>query len=89
MIFSFQSEPLDIEILMLNGSNLIQIACKIEPLRVANRVLGRQLYSWSISSLDGKPVETTSGIVLPVDCCFVTVASCAVTETFATLCYFV
>ena len=70
MIFSFQSEPLDIEILMLEGSNLIQIACIIEPLRVANRVLGRQLYSWSISSLDGKPVETTSGIVLPVDYCF-------------------
>ena len=34
----------------------------IEPLRSANRMSGRELYSWHILSADGKPVTASNGI---------------------------
>ncbi len=36
----------------------------IEPLRSANRMSGRRLYSWHILSRDGKPVSASNGIAV-------------------------
>ena len=42
----------------------------IEPLRVANRVIGRDIYQWQFVSDDGADVITTSGMPAPVDGAF-------------------
>src|SRR5690606_34649097 len=45
---------------------LMGFSSAIEPLRSANRMSGRELYSWHILSADGKPVTASNGIaVLP------------------------
>ena len=36
----------------------------VEPLRVANRLSGRELYSWHIFSADGEPVEASNGMTV-------------------------
>ncbi|WKL25884.1 GlxA family transcriptional regulator [Sinorhizobium meliloti] len=55
-----------IDLLILPETNLILVASVIEPLRAANRIAGRTLYSWSLFSPDGRAIETKSGIPVPV-----------------------
>jgi transcriptional regulator GlxA family with amidase domain len=55
-----------IDILVLPETNLILTASVIEPLRAANRIAGRDLYRWTLYSPDGRPIETKSGIPIPV-----------------------
>lgn len=54
------------EILVLPETNLILVASVIEPLRAANRIVGRELYRWTLYSPDGQPIETKAGIPIPV-----------------------
>ncbi len=42
--------------------SMLPFISAIEPLRVANRLAGRALYSWHVFSIDGAPVAPTSGI---------------------------
>lgn len=62
----FAGERIDVDLLVVPETNLILVASVIEPLRVANRLIGLDLYGWRIFSPDGKPVETRSGIPIPV-----------------------
>ena len=39
----------------------------LEPLRAANSFLGHTYYSWSLVTLDGNPVDSSSGMALPID----------------------
>jgi transcriptional regulator GlxA family with amidase domain len=50
--------------LTLPNYSLIAVTNALEVLRMANRVVGRDIYEWSIASLDGKPVEASSGLEL-------------------------
>ena len=50
--------------LTLPSYSLIAVANAVEPLRMANRVLGQDVYEWSIASLDGRPVLASSGLDL-------------------------
>lgn len=63
-------ESQHIDILVLPETNLILLASVIEPLRAANRIAGKPLYRWTLHSADGLPVETTSGIPIPVSGAF-------------------
>jgi transcriptional regulator GlxA family with amidase domain len=56
-------------------STLILVAAVIEPLRAANRVLGRRQYRWIITTPDGRPADTTSGIPIPATRAFAPQAS--------------
>ena len=58
------------DILVLPETNLILTASAIEPLRAANRIAGRDLYRWTLFSPDGRPIETKSGIPIPVSAAF-------------------
>jgi transcriptional regulator GlxA family with amidase domain len=60
------SDPLDIDILIVPDTTLMLFSSVIEPLRVANRILGEDLFSWRIFSPDGQAVMTASRIPLPV-----------------------
>ncbi|MGF0538629.1 GlxA family transcriptional regulator [Agrobacterium sp. ES01] len=61
------SQTVDIDLLVVPETNLMLVASVLEPMRVANRVSGLQLYRWKVFSLDGKAIETRSGIPVPVD----------------------
>src|ERR1700674_5358363 len=67
--------------LTLPNYSLIAVSNAVEPLRMANRLVGRDVYQWSVVSLDGLPQEASSGLNLsptvaleslgPVDIIFV------------------
>lgn len=42
--------------------SMLAFTSAVEPLRAANRLSGRKLYSWLIISRDGKPVAASNGI---------------------------
>ena len=74
-MFRLGDGPLDIELLVVPDATLILVAAVIEPLRAANRLLGRDLYAWTISTPDGRPVTTTAGLPVPADRTFDPAAS--------------
>ena len=50
--------------LTLPNYSLIAVTNALEPLRMANRVVGEDVYEWSIVSLDGRPVVASSHLDL-------------------------
>jgi transcriptional regulator GlxA family with amidase domain len=50
--------------LTLPNYSLIAVANALEPLRMANRLLGRDVYEWSVVSVDGRAAEASSGLSL-------------------------
>ena len=47
--------------------SMIAFSTAIEPLRLANRMRGDEMYAWRLASLDGKPVTASNGITVNVD----------------------
>ncbi|WP_439272133.1 GlxA family transcriptional regulator [Pseudochrobactrum sp. HB0163] len=47
--------------------SMIAFATAIEPLRIANRMLGYEAYRWRLASADGKPVTASSDIEISVN----------------------
>lgn len=62
-----RSGPIRVSICLVPGFSLTGVASTVEPLRIANRVTGREAFTWSLVSVDGAPAEASSGIVLSVD----------------------
>lgn len=61
---------LTLAFLMTDNMSLMSLACAIEPLRAANRLLGRQAFRWLLCSADGAPVTTSSNFEfksVPID----------------------
>ena len=50
--------------LTLQNYSLIAVANAIEPLRMANRLVGKDVYEWSVISMDGHPADSSSGLAL-------------------------
>lgn len=48
--------------LTLNEFTLIAFSSAIEVLRMANHLSGQDIYDWKVITLDGQPVESSSGI---------------------------
>lgn len=46
--------------------SMIAFATAIEPLRIANRMLGRDYYTWRLASMDGNPVTASNGVEVAV-----------------------
>ena len=59
--------PREIGFLLIPRFSAMAFFCAVEPLRVANRLAGRDLYSWRILSADGEPVEASNGMRLVAD----------------------
>ncbi len=47
--------------------SMMAFTSAVEPLRAANRMSGRNLYSWRLISSDGAPVEASNGIAMMPD----------------------
>jgi AraC family transcriptional regulator, glycine betaine-responsive activator len=56
--------PQRIAFLLVPNFSMIAFSTAVEPLRLANRASGRQLYAWHIFSPDGKPVSASNGIII-------------------------
>jgi AraC family transcriptional regulator, glycine betaine-responsive activator len=66
-IFRPEERPLGLTVLVLSGSSIMCVASVVDPLRAANRVLGRRHFDWRLVSVDGSPPVTTSGIPIAVE----------------------
>lgn len=59
--------PERIGFLVIPDFSMIAFTAAIEPLRLANRTSGRQLYAWRIMSHDGTPVSASNGVSISPD----------------------
>jgi AraC family transcriptional regulator, glycine betaine-responsive activator len=50
--------------LTLPNYSLIAVANALEPLRMANRIVGQEVYQWSLISVDGASADASSGLKL-------------------------
>lgn len=64
-IFSPSPQPLTLALLVLPQASILEVASTLDPLRAANRHLGKEQYRWRVVSPDGHPVPLTCGIELP------------------------
>ncbi|HEX2526470.1 MAG TPA: GlxA family transcriptional regulator [Geminicoccus sp.] len=62
MLATNRSSPDPIGFLLLDRFSMMAFTSAVEPLRVANRMAGRELYRWRVFSLDGRPVEASNGL---------------------------
>jgi len=53
--------------LLIDRFSSMCLTSAVEPLRVANRLLGRSVYRWSFGSVDGLQVEASNGIAIAVN----------------------
>lgn len=53
--------------ILVPGFTLLAFSSAVEPLRIANQLSQKPLYSWTVLSENGEPVESSSGIALDVD----------------------
>src|SRR4051812_26818948 len=59
--------PQTLGFLLLSQFSMMAFVSAVEPLRVANRLAGRELYRWEIVSRDGQSVEASNGMSLVAD----------------------
>ena len=59
--------PKQVGFLLLPEFSMMAFFAAVEPLRIANRCSGRQLYAWSIYSPDGGPVAASNVMTLLAD----------------------
>ncbi|MDR6952980.1 transcriptional regulator GlxA family with amidase domain [Ancylobacter sp. 3268] len=70
MIFTHSDETLDVTLLLFSGLSLLSLAATLDPMRGANRVLGRTAYRWKLVSMDGQMPVASCGLPIPVDGAF-------------------
>jgi len=51
---------------LVSDFSMIAFATAIEPLRIANRMLEQDYYTWRLASLDGEPVNASNGVEVAV-----------------------
>ena len=59
--------PEKLGFLLVPEFSMIGFFSAVEPLRVANRLCGRPLFSWHIFSVDGEPVQASNGMAIVAD----------------------
>ena len=64
---SISGETASVAFLLVPNFSMIAFATAVEPIRLANRLSGTPLYSWTVVSKDGWPVRASNGISVNVD----------------------
>ena len=64
-IFAPARAPLTVAVLALPHCSILEVASVLDPMRAANRHLGREEFRWHVVSPDARPVPLTCGIELP------------------------
>ena len=60
-------KPIQIGFLLVPKYSMIAFASAVDPLRMANRLSGRELYQWITYTVDGQPVEASNGLEVRPD----------------------
>jgi AraC family transcriptional regulator, glycine betaine-responsive activator len=55
--------PQSVALVLVPEFTMMPVTSAIEPLRLANRLAEKQLYKWTLHSIDGQPVAASSGII--------------------------
>lgn len=61
------SRPRSFAFVLIEEFSMMPFTAAIEPLRAANRMAGKVLYTWSVLSKDGAPVRASNGAAVQVD----------------------
>jgi transcriptional regulator GlxA family with amidase domain len=64
---SAASTAADFAFVIIPRFSMIAFASAIEPLRIANRLSGRELYRWQVVSVAGGPVRASNGVLMMTD----------------------
>jgi len=64
-IFEPSDEKLKVTLLVLPDSSMMSLASALDSMRAANRIAGRSLFEWQLTTLNGKPSRLTCD--LPVN----------------------
>lgn len=59
-----QAETRNYVFFLVEEFSMIAFSMAIEPLRIANRMVGHEAYKWRLASLDGEPVTASNGVVI-------------------------
>jgi transcriptional regulator GlxA family with amidase domain len=59
--------PTEVGLLLLPRFSLLGVIAAIDVMRHANRLSGRTLYRWQTHAIDGRPVQSSNGLLLNVD----------------------
>lgn len=57
-------KPTKVTFLLIEAFSMLSVASALEPLRQANRLLGRDAYSWKLISHDGQPLPASNGMTV-------------------------
>lgn len=76
---------LEFSILLLPGFSQLCLSSLVEPLRLANALVGTELFRWRLTSLDGRSVASASGIAVEVSGSFAEAAKALPFEPQAAL----
>ena len=60
-------KPIRLGFLLTPHYSMIAFASAIEPLRMANRLSGKELYQWVSYTVDGQPVPASNGLMITPD----------------------
>jgi len=61
-------KPQKVALLLISGFSMVGFSATVEPMHVANRLSGSQVYDWSIVTVDGEMPTSSSNIPIPADC---------------------
>ena len=61
-IFTPSEAPLAATLLLLPESSMMSLACTLDPMRAANRMARRPLFTWRIVTPDGAPATLSCGV---------------------------
>ena len=64
---SEDASPRTVVFVLVPRFSMIAFSSAIEPLRIANRLHGTELYRWVVLSPDGNPAHASNGVVVNVD----------------------
>lgn len=59
--------PQKVAFLLIPHFSMMAFTSSVEPLRAANRLSGKTLYSWRTLSIDGGPVQASNGVTIVPD----------------------
>ncbi|MEM9063708.1 MAG: GlxA family transcriptional regulator [Pseudomonadota bacterium] len=57
-----EARPTRVTFLLIEAFSMLSVASALEPLRQANRLLGREAYAWKLISHDGSPLAASNGM---------------------------
>ena len=57
-----EARPTHVTFLLIEAFSMLSVASALEPLRQANRLLGREAYAWNLISHDGAPLAASNGM---------------------------